>query len=185
MKRRFTPVRLTAVQTQLFHSRQQAAGETVEQFTQELQKLFNQAYARAARGGTEAEKLARTQLANQFVTGLRPEFKRKLIGVEGSLEELILKARFEEAKGRELALETSHAAAGAKLSVPHTTPTRPPPPAAPTTQGPSVLSPKTSGPETSGPSRASRGRCFSCGLEGHMARNCPYRKSRRDEEARG
>ena len=38
MKRRFTPVHLTAVQTQLFHARQQAEGETVEQFAQ-----FNQA----------------------------------------------------------------------------------------------------------------------------------------------
>ena len=152
MKRRFTPVHLTAVQTQLFHGRQQAEGETVLQFAQELQKLFNQAYARAARGGPEAEKLARTLLANQFVTGLHPEFKRKLIGVECSLEELILKARFEEAKGRELALETSHNAAGAKLSVPQSKPTRPPPPAVPTTQGPSVLLPKTSSPVTSGPS---------------------------------
>ena len=105
MKRRFTPVRLTAVQTQLFHNRQQAEGETVEQFAQDLQKLFNQAYARAAREGPEAEKLARTLLTNQFIAGLHSELKRKLIGVEGDLEELILKARFEEAKGRELTSE--------------------------------------------------------------------------------
>ena len=44
------PVRLTAVQT---HNRQQAEGETVEQFAQELQKLFNQAYARAAQEAEE------------------------------------------------------------------------------------------------------------------------------------
>ena len=46
--------------------------------------------------------MGQTLLANQFVAGLRPDLKRKLIGVEGVLEELILKARFEEAKSREL-----------------------------------------------------------------------------------
>ena len=68
--------------------------------------------------GSEAEKLARTLLANQFVTGLRAELKRKLIGVEGSLEELVLKARFEEAKGHELAIETSRTFTASKTNKP-------------------------------------------------------------------
>ena len=106
LKRRFMPVRLTAVQTQLFHNRQQAEGETVEQFAQELQKFFNQATLELRRRGQRQKNTTcrRTLLANEFVTGLRTELKRKLIGVEGSrvegsLEELVLKARFEEAKG--------------------------------------------------------------------------------------
>ena len=49
--------------------------------------------------------MGQTLLANQFVAGLRPDLKRKLIGVEGALEDLILKARFEEAKSRELESE--------------------------------------------------------------------------------
>ena len=40
MKRRFTPIRLTAVQAQLFHNRQQQEKETVDQFAQELQKIY-------------------------------------------------------------------------------------------------------------------------------------------------
>ena len=56
--------------------------------------------------GPQAERMEQTLLANQFVAGLRPVLKRKLIGVD---EELILKARFEEAKGRELAEEPDKA----------------------------------------------------------------------------
>ena len=43
--------------------------------------------------------MGQTLLAKQLVAGLRSELKRKLIDVEGSLEELILKAQFEEVKG--------------------------------------------------------------------------------------
>ena len=101
MKRRFTPIRLTAVQAQLFHNRQQQERETVDQFAQDLQKLYNLAYAGATSEGPQAERMGQTLLVNQFVTGLRADLKRKLIGTEGSLDELVLKARFEEAKTRE------------------------------------------------------------------------------------
>ena len=39
LKKRFTPVKLTALQTQMFHSRRQGANESVEDFAQELRKL--------------------------------------------------------------------------------------------------------------------------------------------------
>ena len=88
LKRRFTPVHLTAVQTQLFHSRTQGEKESV----QDLRKLFNRAYAQATRKGPQAEKMGQVLLANQFVAGLHPELKSKLMGVDGTLEELVLKA---------------------------------------------------------------------------------------------
>ena len=37
-------------------------------------------------------------LVSQFVAGLLPGIKLKLAGVEGSLDELLIKARFQEAK---------------------------------------------------------------------------------------
>ena len=43
LKQRFTPVQLTAVQTQIFHNRLQGEKESVEQFVQDLRKLFNRA----------------------------------------------------------------------------------------------------------------------------------------------
>ena len=47
--------------------------------------------------------MGQTVLANQFIAGLRPELKAKVVGTEGNLEQLLLKARFEEAKRKELA----------------------------------------------------------------------------------
>ena len=41
-------------------------------------------------------------LANQFAAGLLLELKTKVAGTEGKLEQLLTKARFEEAKLREL-----------------------------------------------------------------------------------
>ena len=43
----------------------------------------------------------RAQL-RQFVAGLLPEIKRRVVGVEGSFDQLLVKARFEEAKRRDL-----------------------------------------------------------------------------------
>ena len=82
LKRRFTPIRLTAVQAQLFHNRQQQEKETVDQFAQDLQKLYNLAYAGATSEGPQAERMGQTLLANQFITGLRSDLKQKLIGTE-------------------------------------------------------------------------------------------------------
>ena len=92
--------------------------------------------------------------------------------MEGSLEELVLKAQFEEAKGHELAIETSRTFTASKTNKPKGVVSSPPP----TPTAPSLL-PVTSSradvPTTTGWVRTSRGRCFNCGLEGHMARACP------------
>ena len=53
--KRFTPVQLTAIQSQLFHDCRQSANETVDEFAQELNKLFHKTYFNLIRGGTEAE----------------------------------------------------------------------------------------------------------------------------------
>ena len=44
-----------------------------------------------------------TVLANQLISGLRPELKAKVVGTEGNLEQLLVKSRFDEAKRKELA----------------------------------------------------------------------------------
>ncbi len=50
--------------------------------------------------------MRKTVLANQFVVGLIPELKRKVAGTEGNFEQLLTKARFEEAKLREITPKT-------------------------------------------------------------------------------
>ena len=183
LKRRFTPVQLTAVQSQLFHNRLQGEKESVEQYVQDLRKLFNQAYTKATREGPQAEKMGQTLLANQFVAGLRPYLKRKLVGVDGSLEELVLKARLEEVKGREFTGCVSDASSVKELPPrPRVTLRRtelevPAGDHPQTTRRPEV-------PTTLG-TRAIRGRCFNCGMEGHMSRTCPYPKKKRRNEAHG
>ena len=58
-------------------------------------------------GGPEGEVWGQRLLANQFVAGLGTELKSKVVGQEGNLDQLLLKAQFEEAKRKELACQQS------------------------------------------------------------------------------
>jgi hypothetical protein len=81
LKQRFTPVHLSAVQSSMFHNRKQGEEETVDNYAQDLPRLFHKAYPSSQRGGQEAESIAQNVLANQFVTGLRPAIKTKGVKV--------------------------------------------------------------------------------------------------------
>ena len=60
LKKRFTPVKLTALQTQMFHSRRQGTNESLDDFAQELCRLHSIASC----------KVGQVVLVNQFVSGL-------------------------------------------------------------------------------------------------------------------
>ena len=184
LKKSFTPVQLTAVQTQLFHDRRQGPQETVDDFAQDLRRQYSRAYARFTRGTPEAERVGQTVLASQFVAGLRPSLQAKVVGMESGMDQLVLRVRFEEAKSKELA--SVKAATQAKS----TTRTNPSdaggnPMTGPPKGGDASKSSNSQGqtpPRHDGKPR----RCFNCGLEGHMARACPYPKtSKRETEAKG
>ena len=66
-------------------------------------KLHSHAYSTVTYANPEAEKIGQTVLANQFISGLRPELQAKVVGMEGSVDALVLQARFEETKAKELA----------------------------------------------------------------------------------
>ena len=102
LHKRFTPVHLQVVQSSLFHDRKQKSGELVDEYAQDLRVLFYKAYPYAQQGTQEAEKLRQMVLTNQFVTGLREDIKIKVVGVEGSFDQMLTRARFEEAKLRDL-----------------------------------------------------------------------------------
>ena len=108
LNKRFTPVRLQAVQSSLFHERKQGINESVDTFAQELKRLFYKAYPNTLQGTSEAETMGKSVLASQFVAGLRHEIKIKLAGTDGTIDQLLTKARFEEAKIKELGIVKQH-----------------------------------------------------------------------------
>ena len=98
--------------------------------------------------------MARSVLSSQFVAGLLPEIKRKVAGVEGNAEQLLTRARFEEAKLKEL-----------PGYLPKGPPARPQPwPSRQTTankpQPPKDSLPRPLGQQERNPGA---GRCYSCG----------------------
>ena len=105
-----------------------------------------------------AESMGRSVLSSQFVAGLNPALKSKVTGVEGDFEQLLVKARFEEAKLREL---------------PSTTPKK-------VTVAAAQNKPATENqsPPATTTSRASGLRCNICGSPQHLRRRCPYRYSK-------
>ena len=72
LKKQFTPVQLTAVQTQLFHDQRQNPQELVNDFAEDLKRLYTRAYAERFRTSVEAERMREMILANQFIAGLLP-----------------------------------------------------------------------------------------------------------------
>ena len=91
--------------------------------------------------------MARTMLANQFAVGLRQDIKVKVAGVEGTFERLLTKAKFEEAKLRDIGTSSSIVL--------------------PTKRQPSYL-------EKSRALTPSK-RCYNYNTTGHFSRNCPVR----------
>ena len=163
--KRFTPVRLKAVQSSQFHERKQKPQESVDDYAQDLRQLFHKAYPMVQRGSREAEEMGRAVLSNQFISGLRPELKTKVAGTDGDFDVLLTKTRFDEAKRRDI---TGPAA----WSKPPFQTRHKLPPRADTTSAGSLPSP-------GGIQQQNKLgiKCFICGVSGHMARSCP--KNRR------
>jgi len=163
---RFTPVRLQAVQSSFFHERKQKPKELVDDYAQELRRLFLKAFPSAQKGTAETESMGKSVLAYQFVAGLHSDLKMKVAGTEGSFDELLGKARLHDAKLRDLAGETQKAIQ----------------------KKPNESEPRGNeippGDRHKGKQSGSI-RCFSSGSTGHIARQCHWRGSRSSEEARG
>ena len=161
LSKRFIPVRIEAIQSGLFHERRQKKGESVDEYAQDLRRLYQRAYAQAQRGNPAAEAMGRSVLAYQFVSGLLPELKTKVAGTDGGFEHQPAKARFEEAKARKLGTRGRKPESLERQEKPET-------------QG--------STPET----RPVGARpCNNCGRLGHIGRFCRSPRQHKGEEARG
>ena len=163
LRKRFTPVRIQSVQSGRFHEHKQSSTETVHNYAQDLRKLFYHAYSGSVSqyGGGGAERMGRSILAYQFVSGLVDALKVELVGREGTFEELLAKARFEEAKLWDVIR-------GGKAN-----------------QLPRVPAFQTRGvPQRTFQPRTDR-KCFNCGGAGHFARDCTLRGRGAPLEAQG
>ena len=98
--KRFTPVRLQAVQSSQFHEWKQKPQEPVDDYAQDLRRLFHRAYPTAQRGSRETEEMGQSVLSNHFTSGLK--LKTKVAGMDGNFEQLLVKDCFEEAKRRDI-----------------------------------------------------------------------------------
>ena len=111
--------------------------------------------------------MGQSVLAYQFVAGLISELKRKLVGREGSFEQLLTIAHFEEARLRDV------------VHLENTTRLTP------------VIPPHKRPQNATRPSFRAEARiprtdksCFSCGGTRHFARDCPQRGQGAPREVR-
>ena len=81
---RFTPVRIQSVQSQLFHSRRQKVNEKVEDYAQDLSRLYQKAYIQANQSSQETETMGKAVLVYQFVL---PEIQVKVAGIEETFDQ--------------------------------------------------------------------------------------------------
>ena len=95
LKERFRVVKLQEVQSTLFAEHHQREGKSVDDYGQDLKKLFHEAYPEAE------DKTGKLMLSAHFVAGLKPGIKKDLSGMTGDLEELLAKACLREAKLKE------------------------------------------------------------------------------------
>ena len=166
LRQRFTSVRIQSVQSSKFHGRKQRATETVDQYAQDLRKLFLRAYSSTQREAPGAETMAQSVLAYQFVDGLLPNIKMKLAGSEGTFEELLSKARFQEARLRDVAT-AERKSVQPKPGVP------PPKPMTP------------AGGDRRNRTATTTNKCFICKGTNHFARQCPMKGRGLPLESRG
>ena len=166
LKHRFTPVRIQSVQTSLFHERKQGQNESVDSYAQSLKSLFRKAYPQVQQGGEVAESIGKSVLVSQFVAGLLPALKMKVAGVDGKFDKILVKARFEEVKLRELGTASTSTPKPEKQLTTAVAPGQP-------------SDAKVSQPSTR------PFKCSKCGGTNHIVKYCRWRGRSEPGEARG
>ena len=176
MEKRFTPVRIQALESSIFRERRQKIGESVDAYAQDLQQLFQKAYPKALQGSDDARVMGRAVLSNQFIGGLLSELKRKVAYIEGAtFSELWQKARFEEARQLDLARVSW------KQQPRRDDPKGAPPPQRQDQRQQPGLAGQFGGGQRRNPQSV---KCYNCDRMGHFAKDCHATRRMAEAQAR-
>ena len=137
-------------------------------YAQELKRLFYKAYLKTLQAGQATKEMGQSVLSSLFVTGLQRDIKVKLAGQEGSIDQLLVKARFEEAKLRDLGAVSYRQSEKGKT----------PQPTHQAKGGDILVTQTRDNRSWNNRERRNkqRGVCNECGSNNHYYRQCPMRK---------
>ena len=162
LRKRLNPVEREALVSAQLMRRKQQAGESVDEFAQELEKLFDQSYGRRS-GMDEASKEMLKR--DFFVQGLQLKWQEKVLPSAETFSAALHQAR--AAEQQEEQLSKIHPSGRAMRPAGSTTPS-----------APRLSTPVPSRERTDVTGRRSRrpGTCYECGGSDHKWRDCPKLK---------
>ena len=137
----------------------------MDSYAQDARKLFHKAYPPVQQGNRETEEMGKAVLAYQFVSGLRPEIRRKLVGMEGSFDQLLRDLMDSDTKPTQKRVITSSTSSASTDSM---------------GEGRGPFGRFSNTAKARPPLR-----CFHCHGTGHFARDCPFRGRVAPAESRG
>ena len=174
LKGQLHPVQNEALLSAQLMKRKQGSGESVDEYAQELEALFEKSYGRRSGMDHASKELLKRDL---FVQGLTLKWQEKVLPSAATFADALHQARAAEEHAKQL--NEIHKGTS-KASTPRTTGAASGGPSEPRSNPPKTTEPANVAPT----SRTSmRGRCHGCGSLRHRVRECPQRQP--PSEARG
>ena len=147
LRKRLTPVRREALVSAQLMKRKQKVSETVDQYAQDFESLFERSYGRRSGMDMESKALLKRDL---FVLGLKLKWQEKVLPSAETFADCLHQARAAEEQERRLGeLHPSKAAESSRPSI-------------------------TDPPHQKRPDTVTR--CHRCGSTRHKVRDCPMKK---------